>query len=44
MTMSVGGVEVHVGGLDDLIVSKRLLRHPKDLDQLPALEELRDRL
>ena len=44
VTMSVGGVEVHVGGLDDLIVSKRLLRRPKDLDQLPALEELRDRL
>ena len=42
--MSVGGVEVHVGGLDDLIVSKWLLRRPKDLDQLPALEELRDHL
>lgn len=44
VTMSVGGVEVRVGGLEDLIVSKRLLRRPKDLDQLPALEELRDRL
>lgn len=44
VTMSVGGVEVHVGGLDDLIVSKRLLRRPKDLDQLPALEELSDQL
>lgn len=44
VTMSVGGVEVHVGGLDDLIASKRLLRRPKDLDQLPALEELRDHL
>lgn len=44
VTMSVGGVEVHVGGLEDLIVSKRLLRRPKDLDQLPALEELRGRL
>lgn len=44
VTMSVGGVEVHVGGLDDLIVSKRLLRRPKDLDQLPALEELREHL
>ena len=42
--MSVGGVEVHVGGLDDLIVSKRLLRRPEDLDQLPALEEPRDHL
>ena len=42
--MSVGGVEVHVGGLDDLIVSQRLLRRPEDLDQLPALEEPRDRL
>lgn len=44
VTMNVGGVEVHVGDLDDLIVSKRLLRRPKDLDQLPALEELKDRL
>lgn len=44
VTMSVGGVDVHVGGLDDLIVSKRLLRRPKDLDQLPALEELSDQL
>lgn len=44
VTMSVGGVEVHVGGLDDLILSKRLLRRPKDLDQLPALEDLRDHL
>lgn len=44
VTMSVGGVEVHVGGLDDLIASKQLLRRPKDLDQLPALEELRDHL
>ena len=44
VTMSVGGVEVRVGGLDDLIVSKRLLRRPKDLDQLPALEQLRDHL
>lgn len=44
VTMSVGGVEVRVGSLDDLITTKRLLRRPKDLDQLPALEELRHHL
>ncbi|MGQ0679820.1 MAG: hypothetical protein ACT4OM_09235 [Actinomycetota bacterium] len=43
VTMTVGGVKVRVGSLDDLITTKRLHRRPKDLDQLPALEELRNR-
>lgn len=38
VTMTVSGVNVLVGALDDLITSKRLLARAKDLAHLPALE------
>ena len=38
------GVRVPVASLDDIIASKRALARDKDLQALPLLEQLRDRL
>jgi hypothetical protein len=36
--LDIGGLTIHVGALDDLIISKRLLAREKDLEHLPLLE------
>ncbi len=40
VTVEVGGAEILVGAIEDLIVSKELLGRDKDRDQLPELRRL----
>ena len=40
VTITIDGVDIRVGAIEDLIVSKRLVRRAKDLQHLPALEQL----
>ncbi|MGH9185517.1 MAG: hypothetical protein ACRD0U_06865 [Acidimicrobiales bacterium] len=40
ITLEVGGVNVLVGAIDDVIVSKELLGREKDVEHLPELRRL----